>query len=1097
MSAVPGRGASAPDLEAPHRGAWLWLAYCAFVIYGSLVPLDFRMLPLATAWRAFANAPMLDLGIESRADWIANGILYIPVGFLSVSALCSKSIGFGRLSAAFIAAVFSLALAIAVEFTQLFFPPRTVSLNDLLAETIGAAAGILLAARWGRWFRVLATSARAHTGALKSHLLEAYAVGFLALSLFPYDFLLSWTEVEQKFASNRLGWLFANALTAENWIIAVLVRPLAEMAAALPVGVLVARWLGSGRDCSLQRALGAGLLLGAAIECAQFFIASGYTQGVSVLTRSAAFGLGALAWNARARLGLPALGSMIRRSGLIIGPAYLLGLAAVSGLLRGQWQISHMPTAIADLHFMPFYYHYFTTEAKALNSLVGVAAMYVPVGVLCWAFGAGSRTALVLAGLLALGIEACKTMVPTLRADPTNLLVGAGAAWLAVQLLARVAGTGTARIRPLSATAAHPQARVQMDRDIASVAPAMPAALWPPLRLTPFASLPLAVKVAMAITLAAVLAWLTDFPTQPWLLGALYALCATAIWRQPAWIFAIVPAALPMLDLAHWSGRFYLDEFDVLVAVGLVIGFARVPATKRRIRDPALTAALLLLGAAYAIGTARGLWPPNWPDANAFNNYFSPYEALRIGKGALWATLLWWLWRRLAARSRAPVTLLAGGLAAGLAWSATAILIERLAFSTLFDFTRDYRVTGPFSQMHTGGAYIECFLTVATPFLLLLLLRTRSMLLRTAGTACLVVTVYALMVTFSRGGYAAFAIAVCLCLAGFQLGAGKLKKTLPVAALLGALVAAIALPILFSPYAQQRIAGTAADVKVREAHWADALDMMATDPLTRMLGMGLGRFPETHYWKSTEIARSANYRLQHDGDNLFLRVGAGRAMYIDQIVDFDAGSSHVLSARVRAPIAGASLTVSICRKWLYSSADCVGRELKAGGAPNTWQSLSASFPPDKTLRAWPIKFSIHSPAGPAAIDIDDVALTGAAGHNLLANGDFSRQLDHWFFSNDEHLNWHVKNLPLALLFDLGALGLGAATLLTLLGMWRAGLGWLRGEAFSGALFAALSGFLIVGMIDSLIDTPRFLLLFLFLTLLACETRPKSPPDEQP
>ena len=141
MSAVPGRGASAPERETRHRGGWLWLAYSAFVIYGSLVPLDFRMLPLATAWRAFANAPMLDLGIESRADWIANGILYIPLGFLTVSALCSKSIGFGRISAAFIAAVFSLALAIAVEFTQLFFPPRTVSLNDLLAETIGAAAG--------------------------------------------------------------------------------------------------------------------------------------------------------------------------------------------------------------------------------------------------------------------------------------------------------------------------------------------------------------------------------------------------------------------------------------------------------------------------------------------------------------------------------------------------------------------------------------------------------------------------------------------------------------------------------------------------------------------------------------------------------------------------------------------------------------------------------------------------------------------------------------------------------------------------------------------------------------------------------------------
>ena len=532
------------------------------------------------------------------------------------------------------------------------------------------------------------------------------------------------------------------------------------------------------------------------------------------------------------------------------------------------------------------------------------------------------------------------------------------------------------------------------------------------------------------------------------------------------------------------------------MALCLAIGFARVPATRGRKRDLLLTGAVLLLGAAYAIGTARGLWPPRLPDANAFNNYFSHFEALRIAKGALWAVLLWWLWRRLAAHARAPVALLAGGLATGLAWTATVIIIERLAFTTLFNFTNDYRVTGPFSQMHTGGAYIECFLTVAAPFLLLLLLRTRSLLLRIAGMACLTATVYALMVTFSRGGYAAFAIAVCLTLAGFQFGAAKLQRTLPVALVLGSLVAAIGLPILFSPFAQQRIAGTAADALVRQAHWADALNIMATDPLTRFFGMGLGRYPETYYWKSTETRRAAIYRLEQDAGNTLLRVGAGGALYIDQIIDFDPGSSHALSARVRSPSAGGALTVSICRKWLWASADCVGRELKASGAPNTWQRLSASFPPDKSLRAWPIKFSIHSPAGPAAIDIDDLVLTGANGRNLLANGDFSRKLDHWFFNDDVHLNWHVFNLPIALLFDLGALGLGAMTLLVLLAMWRAGLGWLRGQAFAGALFAALSGFLIVGMIDSLIDTPRFLLLFLLLALLACETRSNTVPDEQ-
>jgi hypothetical protein len=38
------------------------------------------------------------------------------------------------------------------------------------------------------------------------------------------------------------------------------------------------------------------------------------------------------------------------------------------------------------------------------------------------------------------------------------------------------------------------------------------------------------------------------------------------------------------------------------------------------------------------------------------------------------------------------------------------------------DFAGDYRVTGPFSAMHTGGAYIECFLVVAFAFLIVTIL---------------------------------------------------------------------------------------------------------------------------------------------------------------------------------------------------------------------------------------------------------------------------------------------------------------------------------------------------------------------------------------
>jgi len=214
-------------------------------------------------------------------------------------------------------------------------------------------------------------------------------------------------------------------------------------------------------------------------------------------------------------------------------------------------------------------------------------------------------------------------------------------------------------------------------------------------------------------------------------------------------------------------------------------------------------------------------------------------------------------------------------------------------------------------------------------------------------------------------------------------------------------------------------------------------------------------------------------------------------MYIDQLVSIDARSSHTLTARLRAPAGAAGLGVSLCRKWHYASTECTFRTLKLEGTPGEWQTVRAEFPPNPAILAWPIKFSIHAPSGNTAIDVTDLVLRDANGANLLANGDFAGGLDHWYFSNDEHLSWHVKNLPIAIVFDLGWLGLAAFGWLVSLALWRSGTALLRGDTFAGAIFASLSGFLVIGLIDSLVDTPRFLMLFLFLTLLACETRQRD------
>jgi len=159
--------------------------------------------------------------------------------------------------------------------------------------------------------------------------------------------------------------------------------------------------------------------------------------------------------------------------------------------------------------------------------------------------------------------------------------------------------------------------------------------------------------------------------------------------------------------------------------------------------------AAVLLGLSFAIGAVKGFLPWQAPDANAFTNYHSPWNAVRIAKGALWALLLWRLFGRLGSAGCDVWRLFARGMVVGLAGTVMVILWERFAFPGLFNFADVYRVTGPFAQMHTGGADIETYLTVAAPFLVLLLFETRRWSDRLAGTVLLLGATYGVMVTFS------------------------------------------------------------------------------------------------------------------------------------------------------------------------------------------------------------------------------------------------------------------------------------------------------------------------------------------------------------
>ena len=905
----------------------IWLCYVAFVVYGSLVPLDFKAMPLDQAWVIFQHAPMLKLGVESRADWIANGVLYVPIGFLTAHLLLQRFGSKQSIFAFFLAILFSIALALGVEFSQIFFPPRTVSLNDLLAEFIGSLLGVMLATRYTEWFKSVLHALFENPQRLVPYLAEAYLFSYVAFSLFPYDVLLSTTEIAQKLQSNNWGWLLAQD-SPGSFI--VLLKSAAEVVLTLPFGLYLG-YRSTKRPATFGQAALLGLLLGSFVEIAQFFIATGVSQGLSILTRVVGVCAGLLLWRQRANWSPEKITAFLQRHAVLLGSGYLLLLPLANGWFARPWRgLDHASAQLHELRFLPFYYHYYTTETNALFSLASVCFMYMPIGLLTWVNRGTPVRALWLAAIAALIIETGKLFQEGTHPDPTNIILGALASWAAAKMtnVLTEASRATSSALP-TAEKLFPSPR----RSVNGVAETQPAT---PSKYRAYAlGLPLLAFVAYRAA---------TFPVLPELLCLLLTACAVAVWYRPALIVFILPLALPVLDLAPWSGRFFLDEFDLLVLVCLAIGYIRTqPAHCQRSLDTILKLSLVLIAASYAISALRGLLPWQMPDANAFTNYFSAFNALRIGKGALFAFLIFKLLRRIAAPNQEISRLLALGMVGGLALTVAVVLWERITFGAFFDFASEYRVTGPISAMHTGGAYIECFLAVATPFLMLLIVQTQSVWNRLLGLSLLLATTYALMVTYSRNGYAAFFIAFVVFLIFVALKRGQSWRRRILVATIALTVLAVALPVFTGHFAQKRLDNVSSDFSVRRAHWEDTLSMRSTSWTTSLLGMGLGRYPESHYLFSNEPGRTGTYLLRNEEGNTYLRLSSGDPMYVEQVVQIQPRRTYSLKLNIRSASSLEKIGVSICEKWVLTSFRCVWKSLSVDSPDGTWRNLEASI----------------------------------------------------------------------------------------------------------------------------------------------------------
>jgi hypothetical protein len=603
---------------------------------------------------------------------------------------------------------------------------------------------------------------------------------------------------------------------------------------------------------------------------------------------------------------------------------------------------------------------------------------------------------------------------------------------------------------------------------------------------------------ALAVLLTAVLALaLYRYPFAKLSLVCGFLFCAWILCRfSGAWLI-VVPALLPVFDLAPWSGWFFFDELDFVVMLTLLIGlWQNPPSCERRAVPHLLWFGVLLLATSYLVSLVIGLFPLEPLDANAFSNYYSRYNSVRMSKGFAAALALFALFLHRRPQESVAARYLVLGMVLGVAGTVVAVIWERFRFSGLFEFASDFRVTAIFSGMHNGGNDLEAYLVLAQPFVVAWMILQRSLLSTVGGAGLLVLSAYSLLVSYSRAGLLAMVVNGIILAVALPVSLRSRHRLLITRALLmglviGAVVLSIGWFVVGGRYFQARLERTKMDWNTRVRQSQTTIEMMDTRWFTTWFGMGLGRYPALVYERNPLKNRPAAYRFESEGANTYLRLYPGNRLYFGQwISGVKPATSYRLSFNIRSHGQGA-LSAYLCEKTLQYSFQCASKSFTLapmdGWSDRTTEIETGTIGAAHGIGGWlsvrPVEVALSNASKEAVFDVDNVKLVDSSGKNLLVNPDFQNGMDRWFFTVDDHTPWQNWNHWVHLYFEQGWFGvlsflffvsyvIGRLIRQIYYGNWLATIG-----------LAAVSSFLTVGVFGYLFDTPRMALIYFLVALV--------------
>ena len=581
------------------------------------------------------------------------------------------------------------------------------------------------------------------------------------------------------------------------------------------------------------------------------------------------------------------------------------------------------------------------------------------------------------------------------------------------------------------------------------------------------------------------LVWsLWEYPYYPIFFSAFLMAYASLVSRFPfIWLFCL-PALLPVMDFSPVSGWFFYDEFDFLILVTLAVKlwFFKPDKIKSPV-SPNVKTLFIIFWISVFISTIIGLLPFQKIDINAFNNYHSHYNSLRIAKGFLWAFLLQPFFKQDLRFIENYKLYFIPGMLTGLTGAALYVLWERQVFSGIINFDSAFRIVGPFSGMHIGGACVDAYFAGMLPFAAACFFK-KDKLTRLFGILLFLAGSYALLVTFSRIVYLAVFVAGIVLMISLFINSFSKRQIFILGAAFTLLFSIVLIPILNGQFIKSRFSHTFRDIGARINHWQNSFNMMDDDLLTWLFGTGIGSYPRIYAQKSTEGEKPSFYSYIEEDRNIFLKLSPGGFLYMGQKIPISAYSSYLLKFKARSTVK--DFTVTICEKSLLHSFRFVWLRHK-NDARNEWVQYEIPFESGELgkgrplYQRRPVYIAFFNGDPQADIDIDNISVVDDKGRELVQNGDFSNGNDYWFFTADNHLPWHMKNFWCHILFEQGALGLLFFMGFTCIVVTKAVQNIFIGDFYSIIILSSMAGFFTVGLVDSLFDFPRLILFFFMLS----------------